>query len=950
MDALAKIAESFKIQNDRGLETPKPIKINEKITKLRSDSRNGFFEIHNETAADIERETVELYRYYAPFLCSYPRNRDDDKGVSVRDFLFSRNGKDFEQVTLPHYGGPADRTRVIYKSTFILEDFSDKRVLIEINGADYIAQVFINGEFAGAHEGFFAPFTIDITELARKGENELKIILLNDRTMKDGGDKIYAATGLGWDSSEDGWHHCPPGVGLYNSVNILIREKEYITDVFPRVNSKVGEIWVDCDAAGYEERDVKLLLSVYGENFEETVFENAEFVPGTVFKAGMSDTFTETIMRANGTLGSNQPLKIMNGFNRFKAPIKIENPRIWSPREPWLYRAQVSLIADGVLKSVKSKVFGIRDFEQDINSEPKGKFYLNGREIELRGANTMGYEQQDVLRGDRKQLIKDMLLAKVCNMNFLRLTQRPVQEEIYDICDRLGLMIQTDLPLFGVIRINKYYEVLREVGEMERMVRSHPCCIIDTYINEPFPNANNQPHRNINRSQLREFFAAADAAVSMENPDRVIKHIDGDYDPPDSLLPDNHCYTMWYNGHGIEAGDLHKGYWIPVKPGWHCGCGEFGSEALDFRSTMEKHYPKEWISGEFDPANIIRCQLPDFYRHFYETPDGLDGWIAESQEFQRFATRLMTSAFRRSKRINTFAIHLFIDAFPSGWMKAIVDCERNLKPAFFEYKRCLAPVFCNIRSDRFSFFGGEEIELESYLCTDMGYETDEIRYYALLDGRLIASESVVPIGGKSQGKISLKLPQISEKTNLRVYMGAFKNGELKAFVEEKFKVYPYEELKPCNIIPFSEYEKNRSYLDCSVQNGQTVIIGNMPQGNIRIGNTDVTVKLNAMNPIYFVSRDTGSKYTDGIGRNEFGWLYNSREDKITPILYSTICGDGLLPVLKTTNKSANGKWVDSLACAELPFGKGKFILLQAKLENREKNPVVVKFLNNLSEG
>ena len=206
-----------------------------------------------------------------------------------------------------------------------------------------------------------------------------------------------------------------------------------------------------------------------------------------------------------------------------------------------------------------------------------------------------------------------MLLAKVCNMNFLRLTQRPVQEEIYDICDRLGIMIQTDLPLFGVIRINKYYEVLREVGEMERMVRSHPCCIIDTYINEPFPNANNQPHRNINRSQLREFFAAADAAVLMENPDRVIKHIDGDYDPPDSLLPDNHCYTMWYNGHGIEAGDLHKGYWIPVKPGWHCGCGEFGSEALDFRSTMEKHYPKKWISEEFDPANIIRCQLPDFY-------------------------------------------------------------------------------------------------------------------------------------------------------------------------------------------------------------------------------------------------------------------------------------------------------------------------------------------------
>ena len=64
------------------------------------------------------------------------------------------------------------------------------------------------------------------------------------------------------------------------------------------------------------------------------------------------------------------------------------------------------------------------------------------------------------MRGDFDQLIDDILLAKLCNMNFLRLTQRPVQEEIYDYCDRLGLMIQTDLPLFGAIRINQYLSLI----------------------------------------------------------------------------------------------------------------------------------------------------------------------------------------------------------------------------------------------------------------------------------------------------------------------------------------------------------------------------------------------------------------------------------------------------------------------------------------------------------
>ena len=42
--------------------------------------------------------------------------------------------------------------------------------------------------------------------------------------------------------------------------------------------------------------------------------------------------------------------------------------------------------------------------------------YLNGKKIRLRGANTMGFEQQDVLRGDFDQLIDDILLANLCNI------------------------------------------------------------------------------------------------------------------------------------------------------------------------------------------------------------------------------------------------------------------------------------------------------------------------------------------------------------------------------------------------------------------------------------------------------------------------------------------------------------------------------------------------------
>ena len=173
------------------------------------------------------------------------------------------------------------------------------------------------------------------------------------------------------------------------------------------------------------------------------------------------------------------------------------------------------------------------------------------------------------MRRDWDQLIDDILLAKICNMNFLRLTQRPVQREVYEYCDRLGLMTQTDLPLFGCLRRNQFCEAVRQAEEMERLVRPHACNIMVSYINEPFPNGIGRPHRNLTRPELEDFFEMASRAVRMSNPDRVIKSVDGDYDPPAGGLPDNHCYCGWYIGHAIDLGRINRGYWLPIKPGWH---------------------------------------------------------------------------------------------------------------------------------------------------------------------------------------------------------------------------------------------------------------------------------------------------------------------------------------------------------------------------------------------
>lgn len=46
------------------------------------------------------------------------------------------------------------------------------------------------------------------------------------------GEKLYAATGIGWDDAKTGWHHCPPGMGLYKDVFVDVRPTVHISDLY----------------------------------------------------------------------------------------------------------------------------------------------------------------------------------------------------------------------------------------------------------------------------------------------------------------------------------------------------------------------------------------------------------------------------------------------------------------------------------------------------------------------------------------------------------------------------------------------------------------------------------------------------------------------------------------------------------------------------------------------
>lgn len=915
-DLFAQFAKMADDERD-GLSTPEPIPHDTRNCILEEGSCVPTSPLQTlSTEAELKEALACLRHQFAPFLAELaPKTEPQKKVFPIRDFL-----ADGEPVTLPHYTGPSCPVVRHYTAEFSLPDFSGEAVYFCCGGADYIATVYVNDRCVGIHEGFFSPFEYEITRFVQPGNNRLEIVLENDYIFRGNneeagfygvqtqGDKLYAATGIGYDDPKVGWHHCPPGIGLYHSVSIEIRNTLHIADVFvrPEVENNRAEAWIEVENTTYDTVPVTFQLSLYGQNFEETVFENVTVDPHFMEK----------------------PLPAKHGKQVYKIPLEVPNARIWGCETPWLYQLQVRLVTGDQLCDTAVSTFGMRSFTQDLSSDPKGMFYLNGEPIRLRGANTMGFEQLDVMRGDYDQLIDDILLTKLCNMNFWRITQRPVQREVYEYCDKLGLMTQCDFPLFGVMRRTKGCEAMRQVEEMIRLVRSHPCNILLTYINEPWKNAHNEPHRHMLRQEREDLFEIFDKILRYNHPDCVIKHVDGDFDPPTrNSMPDVHCYTLWYNGGQQDYGMLHRGYGQSVAPGWYYGCGEYGAEGLDFPEVMKKHYPSEWITEPFDPGNIIGAQTKAWHGCFMDTPETMEQWCEATQKHQAFAMKTMTEAYRRDPRMISTAIHLFIDAWPAGWMKAIMDFERRPKAAYFASREAMAPLLLSLRSDRYFYYAGETVSVEAYVCNDTNQPAGEGSrlVFELYDGNEMLSHGQIDAQYDActatyvaDACFCAPLTETRRDLTLKAFLLAG-DGTVLSQQEFAFAVFPDVEIP---------------------ENPQTVWITDLEPGTHQIAGEEVTVERTPHGKHYFLSRKTGHPAVEGFAPGDFRMWYNKELDRLSPIATQCFRAEGFRPVL-----ICNGSYDPRTVVGEKLFEGKRYIICLADL--RMENPPAKHLYRNL---
>lgn len=770
----------------------------EELDKELSVMRQKYAPYLQELAPEISaRPTLELEKFHWRLAQSY----DEDNIKPALD-----GWGPWKQVTIPHYEGPVGTASSLYRTTFELSDelFNSDELFIHFQGVDYYATLYINGHRIGMHEGLFDSFEFNVKPFVHKGTNTFLLKVDNEGCpigttppiSTNGnfayGTKFAACGGPGWDDPYLGWTCCPVGFGLWQRVWLEGRSRTFINDIFVQPDLSASCINVSLELASCKDTGFpQISYSLYGQNFEAVLVED-KAVPCS-FSEGCTEQF---ISMPDSSIAKQPEVRLV----KFSVPIPKKHLRYWDCETPWLYQLQVFLKEDNQIIDSRKQQFGMRSFVQSETSVPKGRFYLNGKEVRLRGANMMGNLMQCVMRKDTSQLIDDILLAKIAHNNFWRMTQQPCQKEVYDYCDKLGIMAQSDMPTFYAVPAVQRGEFLRQAGALFRMVRNHPSNCMVSYINEPMQGEKGGI-KVLAIEELRLLFQETDSLSKRVNSSQPTKWADGDYLNVSEKYSDHHCYTLWYLGHCLPFHSLYQGNWTQTREGWMHGCGEYGSEGMDSEELIYKYYPKEWLpkdkNDNWNPSQISGCQSGrEGFKCFIGRPRTLREWVETSRSHQKVATRLMTDAFRRDSHMNSTAIHLLIDAWPNGWTKTIMDYERKAKPAYFEFRDAQTPLAANLRPERFYFFSGDTISVDAWNCNDLSSTPSLFSCFQIEEGgKIIASGKQKAIIASSQsvfqGRISVVAPDVEKKTVVTIrYALVNKDGSVVHDASFPIEVYP----------------------------------------------------------------------------------------------------------------------------------------------------------------
>lgn len=321
----------------------------------------------------------------------------------------------------------------------IPENWKGKRIILHFGAVDWETEVFINKKFAGSHRGGYDSFSIDITDF------------LNGNT----GQEIILSV---WDPSNDGFQprgkqvNKPGGIwytsvsGIWQTVWIEPVNPSYIKNMklIPDIDEKI--LWVNLIYEGIQDDDEVELVASDGDM--EISREKFYY----------SDLMT----------------------------IQIENPKLWSPENPFLYKLKIRLMRNGKIIDQVDSYFAMRKISVTKDQQGIPRLYLNNKFLFQFGTLDQGWWPDGLYTAPSDEaLFYDIEKLKEYGFNLIRKHVKVEPERYYYHCDRLGMLVWQDMPSGDSFAPSGDNNEIKRTAQSEYQFEIELKSIIDRLFNFP---------------------------------------------------------------------------------------------------------------------------------------------------------------------------------------------------------------------------------------------------------------------------------------------------------------------------------------------------------------------------------------------------------------------------------------------------------------------------------
>lgn len=346
-----------------------------------------------------------------------------------------------------------------YYRTFELpEGWSGKRIKLRNEAAYSVVKVYVNQQYVGSHEGGMTPYEFDITPYVKSGVNHLAIAV-KAQSMADTLGCVLQ------------YMNYPMG-GIIRDIYLF---------AVPLVNISSVHVQTNFDK-DFRAASLKLCLKLSNQSREDS--------------KNLRIRCTLLDHKRNGVSSDSLETKSLpkDGTYEINHSILVSSPIQWNPENPYLYTLKIELMEAGLIKETVFQRIGFREIQVVGN-----RVFVNGRPIKLRGVNR--HETHPLMGRSltREIRLRDAVLFKAANVNYIRTSHYPPSDEFISICDSMGFFVELEAPFCWVshgagaasstmnFKDPRFLKWLRNTTmETVERYRNHPSILIWSMANESF--------------------------------------------------------------------------------------------------------------------------------------------------------------------------------------------------------------------------------------------------------------------------------------------------------------------------------------------------------------------------------------------------------------------------------------------------------------------------------